>query len=103
MKKLVIVMIILLFLLVPSFSFAATIGIYGTDNKIIYLDSIVIQDGITVYSLLQKTGISHTKMGEDENLYVKSIENIKEKGSDGWCYLVNRRMDITECRNIYNQ
>ncbi|MED1557107.1 DUF4430 domain-containing protein [Bacillus paramycoides] len=69
-----------------------TISVKGHEGYLLGAKKVDVQEGDTVYSVLQSTGLEVDAMGSKDGIYVKGINDLYEKditATSGWKYRVN--------------
>ncbi|PFD34293.1 hypothetical protein CN285_25630 [Bacillus cereus] len=69
-----------------------TISVKGHEGYLLGAKKVDVQEGDTVYSVLQSTGLDVDAMGSKDGIYVKGINDLYEKditATSGWKYRVN--------------
>ncbi|WP_242300328.1 DUF4430 domain-containing protein, partial [Bacillus cereus group sp. BfR-BA-01321] len=69
-----------------------TISVKGNNGYIMGAKKMDVQDGDTVYKVLQRTGLDVDASGSRDSIYVKGINDLYEKDiadTSGWKYRVN--------------
>ncbi|WP_242238067.1 DUF4430 domain-containing protein [Bacillus cereus group sp. BfR-BA-01316] len=69
-----------------------TISVKGNEGYLLGAKKVDVQEGDTVYSVLESTGLELDVMGSKGDIYVKGINNLYEKDvtdTSGWKYRVN--------------
>ncbi|PFJ14044.1 hypothetical protein COD67_14835 [Bacillus cereus] len=69
-----------------------TISVKGHEGYLLGAKKIDVQEGDTVYKVLQRTGLDVDAMGSKGDMYVKGINDLYEKditATSGWKYRVN--------------
>ena len=69
-----------------------TISVKGNEGYLLGAKKVDVQEGDTVYKVLQRTGLDVDAMGSKGDIYVKGINDLYEKDitdTSGWKYRVN--------------
>ena len=69
-----------------------TISVKGNEGYLLGAKKVDVQEGDTVYKVLQRTGLDVDAMGSKDGVYVKGINDLYEKditATSGWKYRVN--------------
>ncbi|AIM12572.1 putative lipoprotein [Bacillus anthracis] len=69
-----------------------TISVKGNEGYLLGAKKVDVQEGDTVYKVLQRTGLDVDAMGSKDGIYVKGINDLYEKditATSGWKYRVN--------------
>ncbi len=69
-----------------------TISVKGNEGYLLGAKKVDVQDGDTVYKVLQRTGLDVDASGSKGDVYVKGINDLYEKdvtATSGWKYRVN--------------
>ncbi len=69
-----------------------TISVKGNNGYIMGAKKMDVQEGDTVYKVLQRTGLDVDASGSRDSIYVKGINDLYEKDiadTSGWKYRVN--------------
>ncbi len=69
-----------------------TISVKGNEGYLLAAKKVDVQEGDTVYKVLQRTGLDVDASGSKGDIYVKGINDLYEKDitdTSGWKYRVN--------------
>ncbi|WP_219914161.1 DUF4430 domain-containing protein, partial [Bacillus paranthracis] len=69
-----------------------TISVKGNEGYLLGAKKVDVQEGDTVYKVLQRTGLDVDASGSKGDVYVKGINDLYEKdvtATSGWKYRVN--------------